>query len=326
MAITKAAVVQLSITSLIRYSRLELHKKLTFLFYQGIEAGADIVIFPALTGLLFAPEAQKVLEYGIDDKTVQLVWRLGAYWTAEWLDFFRELAQKYRVFVVPGTNLESTPPTMWHRGYLLAPNGSLLLSQDQIHFTAEELVLGFEPGGSLSVGEIDQLRLGMLLGQDTWVPEVSRILALQGAQLLISLQANSSFYDYRKQLAGGWQAAQSNRVFVTESCLVGKGAKTQYQGLSGIFGPAQAFPPLGILAHIDPLLTNQGSLDLGYLISPQKEKEGVLIRNMDFGILRRAGEQERVFSGFNYLLYNKELSLIYSDLVESGGVEEAEGE
>lgn len=319
MAVTKVAVVQLSITGLSRYSRPELHKKLTFLLYQGIEAGADIIIFPALTGLLFAPEAQKILEYGIDAKTVQLVWRLGAYWTMEWLDFFRELAQSNRVFIVPGTTLESAPPTMWHRGYLLAPNGSVLLSQDQIHFTTEELALGFEPGDSLSIGELDQVRFGLLLGQDVWIPEVSRILALQGAQLQISLQANSSFYDYRKQLAGSWQLAQSNRVFAIESCLVGKGTKTQYQGLSGIFGPAQAFPPLGILAHIDPLLTSQASLDLGYLISPQKDKEGVLIRNLDFGLLRRAGEQDQVFSGFNYLLYNKELSLIYS---ETGGVEE----
>lgn len=281
MATIKAAVVQLSISDLSRYSWPELEKKLIFLFSQGTESGADLIVFPALTALLFSPESRKTIEYGVDQKTSQLVARLGGFWTGEWLDFFTTLARNHRVQVVPGTTLEATDKGLLHQGYLVDRDGKLVLAQQQIHFSTLDLGKGFQSGEQISTAETDQGTIGLVLGGDAWIPEMGRILTLQGADIIISLQAISNFYDYRKQLLGVWQIAQSNGVFTLESCMVGRAIKFAYQGLTTICGPASLYPPTGILAHIDPLLTNLTSLDLGYLISPQKEKEGVLIRNLD---------------------------------------------
>lgn len=281
MATIKAAVVQLSISDLSRYSWSELEKKLIFLFSQGIESGADLIVFPALTALLFSPESRKTIEYGIDAKTNQLVARLGRFWTGEWLDFFTSLAKNHHVQVVPGTTLEASDRGLLHRGYLVDRDGQVVLTQEQIHFSPLDQEHAFQPGEQITTAQTDQATIGLVLGWDAWIPEMGRVLALQGADLIISLQAVGKFYDYRKQLLGVWQIAQANGVFTLESCLVGRAVKFAYQGLTTICGPAALYPPTGILAHIDPQLTNLTSLDLGYLISPQKEKEGVLIRNLD---------------------------------------------
>ncbi|MBO8125685.1 MAG: carbon-nitrogen hydrolase family protein [Firmicutes bacterium] len=311
MAIFKAAVVQLSISDLSNKSWPEVEKKLIFLFSQGVESGADLVVFPALTGLLFSPESRKSLEYGFDHKTVQLVSRLSGFWTKEWLDFFTSLARNYRVLVVPGSSLEPTKDGMLHRAYLIGENGEELLVQDQTHFTLSQQGIKFQPGDSLEIAETSVGKIGLILSEDVWLPEIGRILALEGADLLINLQAVRNFYDYRRQLAGSWQVAQSNLVYVIESCLVGRGIGLSYQGLSAIFASRSVQPNAGILVHIDPLFTKLEEIDLGYMISPQKEKEGVLIRNLDLDLLAKH-RQERSMGRPPYLT---ELSQVYTDQV-----------
>lgn len=317
----KAAVVQLSISNLSRYSSLELEKKLSFLFSQGTESGADLIVFPAYTGLLFAPESRKTLEYGIDQKTTQLVARLSGYWTKEWLGFFAHLASEHGVLVVPGTTLEAGAHGMIHRAHIIDAQGHLVLTQDQTSVDLSERQLGYEAGATIEIAEAGQTKIGLVINSDAWSWEVGRILFLQGAELIISLQAVSGFYDYRRQLVGSWQVAQSNSAFVLESCLVGRGAHYVYQGLSGMFAPVRLCPPIGILSHIDPIMTNLDALDLGYMISPQKEKEGVLIRNLDLQQLRAFRTQDRLDVGFNLTLYESVLPKIYSGVQ----VDEMEG-
>ncbi len=158
------------------------------------------------------------------------------------------IAREAGCYLVPGTALvaDAGRPGGGARqvSWLIGPDGQLLGEQAQTHTTREEEAAGWLAASELSVFKAGRLgvRVGLLVGLDVWVPEVSRILALQGAELLVAPLAMPAPYSEPRQVAGVWQEVQQNQTVAIEACLVGDWDGRRYAGRSAVTGPCEMVP------------------------------------------------------------------------------------
>lgn len=143
--------------------------------------------------------------------------------------------------------------------FLFGPDGSVLLEQAQTHLTRVERENGLIPGEDLDVADLPFGRVGFAVGTDCWYPEVSRILALRGVDIILAPVAVPRPYGFWQQAAGLWEEVQQNQVFGIEAGLAGyaaldangEGKKTIYEGRTAIMAPVEVTPgETGYLAHV----------------------------------------------------------------------------
>lgn len=231
----------------------EVRKQLAWARDQGIK----LVVYPQYWGLnLVCPE-----ETGERAKLLTYLQQEGAKAKQAFLDTCRDLAGEFGLYLLPGSFLEvaATPTgapvrvSCQNRACLFSPRGQVILEQAQTHFSPWEEDLffdwntlparfGFNPGDTLEVAKTPLGVLGLVLGTDARYPEVSRILTLQGAQVLLALTALPEPYNPWRQVAGMWQQVQQNQVYCAESCLVGNFLGQSFAGKSSLYGPCEITP------------------------------------------------------------------------------------
>ena len=102
------------------------------------------------------------------------------------LDLLSPLAARHALAVAAGPVLDADEHGLpCPCAILVAPDGTLLGRQLQTHRAPWQAAAGWGRGGELPVWEIAGIRLGLVAGEDVNYPEVSRILCLQGARLLV---------------------------------------------------------------------------------------------------------------------------------------------
>lgn len=211
------------------------------LFSGGVRAkeeGARVLVFPPYTGLLpLRIVAGRSWSFG---NSLQSLLRLYGDQLAELLlGWARDVARRFGIYVVPGTLLEPGDNGLNHRAYLLGPDGAVLGCQGQTHLAEVEREWGLSPEMELGVFATPLGKMGIAIGTDVYFPEVSRILTLQGAEVIFYLTALPAPYEYWAQVAGAWQQVQQNQVFAAEACLVGAAGGRQFAGRSAIYGPCE---------------------------------------------------------------------------------------
>jgi len=165
----------------------------------------------------------------------------------------RDLAGRRGLYLCLGL---LAPPTAGRRpspeACVIGPGGEVLLRQRPIHLHGWEAGLGLEPGDDLAVCDTDVGRLGVAAGADAWSPEVHRILALQGATVVLVPQAMLRPYTRELQLAGLWQQVQQNQVFGLEACMTGEPAGLRLAGRTAALAPLEITPgETGFLAALN---------------------------------------------------------------------------
>ena len=137
-----------------------------------------------------------------------------------------------------------------------------------------------QPGSTWDVIHTEVGALGLILGNDVLYPEIGRVLAFQGAEMLVIQGACQSMTAYNKLRAGALARMQDNQIFAASAYLVGANqlAKTNQEpfvGKSAIFAPQELTPRLnGVLVEMG----NHSS-------------EGVLTAEWDMRALRQLWEQ-----------------------------------
>ena len=126
--------------------------------------GVDIICFPELC--VRGYDFEKTVAAPIDEKK-----------------FFAQLAAENEVAIVAGITDEREGKhfdtvCFWDE------NGNMLHHFDKIHLWGEEREF-FEPGSRIEIFEYRGWRIGLLVCGDLGFPELSRIMAAKGAQLLI---------------------------------------------------------------------------------------------------------------------------------------------
>lgn len=161
---------------------------------------------------------------------------------------FGGLAQEFDVtLVAPSAYLpDPLDGVLRNLAVIYGPGGERLGYQAKrvLHPEDEDLA---QPGHEWNVIQTPVGRIGMMLGGDLLYPEVGRLLAYQGAELLIAQGAATERVMYEKLRAGMLARMQDNQLFAAISFLVGHNEFSRRQrdpfvGRSSVLAPQELTP------------------------------------------------------------------------------------
>lgn len=177
-------------------------------------------------------------------------------WRA-YVGLFGELAREFGITLVGPSAYLPDPDDGLVRNLaaVFGPDGALLGIQSKMMLHPEDEGLA-QPGGGFDVIDTEVGRLGLILGSDMLYPEVGRLLAYQGAEVLVGQGACPDPALYNKLRAGMLARMQENQLFSAVSFLVGENAlsrdsQSAFTGKSAIFAPQELTPRFsGVLVEM----------------------------------------------------------------------------
>lgn len=151
-------------------------KQCEFFADTASEYRADFLLYPeCLTNQLLP-----LLPPGRPGATARALNR----YTEPYIDFFQGMAIKHAVNIIGGTHLTVEDDVLYNNAYLFRRDGSVE-RQRKIHITpTEHRWWGVTPGDELHVFETDAGRIAILICYDIEFPELARLAAAGGAQML----------------------------------------------------------------------------------------------------------------------------------------------
>ena len=195
-------------------------------------------------------------------------------------DLFGRLAQEFSATIVAGSlyAVDSTDGGIRNVATVFGPQGTVLGQQSRVVMVAENTALA-EAGDGWTAIATPVGRLGLLLGPDVLYPEAGRLLAYQGAEMIISLGACSEPALYHRMRAGLLARVQENHLYGAISFIVGYNP----------FTPGESEPFIGRSAICAPLeFTNRYT---GIMAEVGAETtEGIISAAWDYVALRQLWE------------------------------------
>jgi predicted amidohydrolase len=266
---------------------------------RAARGGAQLVALPNYTGLqllgIAVPDADETRPLDEIARIAQfptvaaMLHQVAPTMCDFFVHLFGALAQKLQVYLAPGTVIECEDNQLYNTAYLFAPNGMLIGAQRQTHRAPHEIDWGLSRGDVLNVFDIGCARIGFVIGADIAYPEVSRILALQNANLLIH-PAAYSVWGAEHYLLDLWREVQSNQVIGLQACAVGNG----FKGCSAIYAPIENQEDIGIRAQ-----------------AASASAPEIVNGAIDFAAAQCAIEAYPIFDFFNYEFYAREFPNVY---------------
>ncbi|MBX2906564.1 MAG: GNAT family N-acetyltransferase [Taibaiella sp.] len=210
---------------------------------------SDFAIFPELFNGPLLAEFNKLPE-------AEAMRALAAY-TPEIKDKFARLAIEYNVNIVSGSLPSIEDGKLKNVGYLCHRNGTID-QYEKIHITPDEAkAWGIRGGETLKVYDTDAGRVGILICYDVEFPELSRLLAEQGMQILFVPFLTDTQNAYMRVRCCAQARAIENECFVAITGSVGNLPKVNNMDIqysqSAVFTPCDfAFPYNGIKSEATP--------------------------------------------------------------------------
>lgn len=223
-----------------------------------------------------------------------------AEFTPQYLEFFAEMAVKYNVNVIGGSQFVVEDTTLFNISYLFQRDGTIG-KQYKIHITpSERKWWGVTPGDRVEVFDTDCGRIAIQICYDIEFPELTRIAARKGAQII--------FTPFNTDTRHGWLRIRhcaiarciENHLYVAISGCTGnlpfvENADIHY-AQSGIFTPADVeFARDAIAAECNPNI------------------ETVIIHDVDLELLRSHRD------GGSVQNWNDRRLELYKVMYEEGG-------
>ncbi len=293
----------------------EAQAELLALAGQAAAEGARLLLLPALSGMLLTPEGVKAVRAWAEGRPVKADRQVAEAWGEAAHAFMADLARQHHLCLVTSLLRADGEGGFHHEAAAYGPDGALLGGQVQTHAGRREAATGLRPSSRLSAIETPLGRLGLVVGTDAWYPEVSRILTLSGAEILLFPQAVLSPYPLWRQVAGAWQEVQQNQVFGLESGLAGGG----FIGRAAVFGPCELTPgQTGQLAGVGPAYTAVSALQPFAADSKALHEEGLAVAALDFGRLAEVRRGYPILAMLNPDAYRAYFPAIYEAPAREG--------
>lgn len=171
----------------------------------------------------------------------------GAVWAA-YEETYGSLAREFDLtLVAPSAYLpDPLDGVVRNIAVVYGPGGERLGYQAKgiLHPEDEDLA---QPGAEWNVIQTDVGRIGLMLGGDVLYPEIGRLLAYQGAEMLIAQGAATERVLYEKLRSGMLARMQDNQLFGAISFLVGNNdfsrrQRDPFAGKSAILAPQELTP------------------------------------------------------------------------------------
>ncbi|MGE5553869.1 MAG: nitrilase-related carbon-nitrogen hydrolase [Betaproteobacteria bacterium] len=295
---------------------VEARAELLELADQAAAEGAELLLFPALSGMLLTPEGVKAVRTWAEGRALKVEPAVAEGWVEAATGFTADLARRRRLYVAVSLLQVEAEGGFRHEAAVYGPDGTLLGRQAQTHAFRREAAAGLRPSCGLSVIETRLGRLGLVIGSDAWYPEVSRILALSGAEILLFPEAVRSPYPLWRQVAGAWQEVQQNQVFGLESGLAGWG----FVGRAAVFGPCELTPgQTGQLAGVGPAYSTVDNLRPFAADSKALHEKGLAVAALDFDRLAEVQRKYPILTMLNPDAYQAYFPAVYEASSREGG-------
>lgn len=196
--------------------------------------GVELISFPELVNTgYFSPTGTKDFDPGFRDR----FWALAESIPGPTTETLSVAAAEHGVHVTVGL-LERDGETIYNSMCLLGPEG-VVGTYRKVHLPVAEKHY-FTPGDEIEVFETPLGRIGMSICFDGRFPELSRTLALKGAEIICSGWAVLEWPGLivkESQLHRAYTRAQENGLFYLAANRAGVEDKTTYTGHSAIAGP-----------------------------------------------------------------------------------------
>ncbi|MBO8162125.1 MAG: carbon-nitrogen hydrolase family protein [Brevibacillus sp.] len=203
-------------------------------------------------------------------------------------------ALQYGIYIGYGYVETGIDGCIYNSFQLIGRDGGSVANYRKIHLTPLEVGL-FEPGDQVTLVQTDLGKIGMMICWDIAFPEMSRLLAVQGANLIIVPSAWEKPYD-APFCRFAMSRALDNTVFLAINNHIGK-----YADLS-FFGKSQVFAPDG-----------------SSIAAAGEDVETILIADIDYN------QTEQLQSAF-YTMMNERRTDLYDVIWKKGGVLACRGE
>ena len=165
-----------------------------------------------------------------------------------YIDFFSSLARDYSMTLVAGSlyHFDASSQEFRNTAFVFGPDGDLLGQQSQVVLEPDTLDV-VQPGPGWQVIDTPAGRMGILFGFETLYPEPARVLAYQGAEMLLTLAATKRPASYHKIRQAALARCQENQLYGLVSFLVGadpfaRADEPPFLGKSAIFAPIDFTP------------------------------------------------------------------------------------
>jgi predicted amidohydrolase len=207
---------------------------------QAAHDRPDFLIFPELLTL-------EIMNSFENTESPEEYFRLASY-TDAYLDLFTHLAKEKGFYIVGGSHLREFDGKLYNTSHLFTPDGQVM-EQQKCHLFPDE-VPTTTPGDRLAVFETEKVKLSLLTCYDLEFPEAARLVAVQGAELLLSPSATASVHGYWRVRHCAQARCVENQVFVAHCSLLGTIDDTPFYGAASILTPCDGdFPEKGIAAE-----------------------------------------------------------------------------
>ncbi|MDT8413924.1 MAG: carbon-nitrogen hydrolase family protein [Flavobacteriaceae bacterium] len=182
--------------------------------------------------------------------------KLASY-TEQIRDAFSALAISYNINIITGSMPYLDDGTLYNVGFLCRRDGTIE-KYTKIHVTPDESkVWGMKGGDQIQTFNTDCGKIGILICYDVEFPELSRLLALEGMNLLFVPFLTDTQNGYSRVRHCAQARAIENECYVAISGSVGNLPKVQNMDIqfaqSVVFTPCDfSFPTYGIKAEATP--------------------------------------------------------------------------
>ncbi len=197
-----------------------------------------------------------------------------------YVSVFADLAQQYDMTIVAGSlyvyDVETA--SIRHAAFVFGPDGSLLGRQEQVVADAETLDVA-QTGPGWTPIDTPVGRIGLLFGYETLYPEPARVLAYQGAEMLLTLAAAKRPATYHKIRQAALARCQENQLYGAAAFLVGDDPFAAPEA-PPFLGRSAIFAPLEFTPRFTGVMTELGSA----------QAEGVITAEWDYPALHELWE------------------------------------
>lgn len=177
--------------------------------------------------------------------------------TAEIVEKFSEFSITYNINIIAGSMPEMVDEKLYNVGYLCKRDGTIE-RYEKIHVTPDEAkVWGMQGGHQLKTFDTDCGKIGILICYDSEFPELSRLLAEDGMEILFVPFLTDTQNGYSRVRHCAQARAIENECYVAIAGSVGNLPNVHNMDMqyaqSTVFTPCDfAFPSNGIKAEATP--------------------------------------------------------------------------
>ncbi len=220
-------------------------------FFVDAAAGyrADFVLFPEIFTL-------QLLSYLPPVRRGEAVRQLAAL-AGDYLDLFHDLAVRHNINIVGGSTYTEEEDGIYNVAYLFRRDGSIE-KQEKLHITPNERRWwGVRPGSEVRVFDTDRGRVAVSICYDVEFPEVARIAAAKGAQILFVPFCTDNRQGYLRVRICAQARAIENQMYVVTAGVTGLIPDVDNMDVnyaqSGVFTPSDfPFARDGVAAECEP--------------------------------------------------------------------------